>query len=206
MKIAKCPYCGRRLSYPSAFMYKSKGEYECTRCKKKSNIYIDKKMWLVFLLTFMVALIEMILIIMFVAEKSPLAFLLIMIPFAIFYFFVPFFVRLRPLKKYKEFVSQQQKYSSRPEMMASLSESEYSNKGPMINTDVFNQIKAKRRIITEEEEARTKAFRESDDLKKVSTDTISGNLLRERTTSFSFKDKEVIFENDEKRNDFFSDD
>jgi hypothetical protein len=128
-----------------------------------------------------------------------------MIPFIIFYFFVPFFVRLRPLKKYKEFVSQQQKYSGRPEIMASLSESEYSNKGPVINTDVFNQIKAKRRIITEEEEARTKAFRESDDLKKVSTDTISGNLLRERTASFSFKGKDITFEKEDTKSDFYSD-
>ena len=26
MKLAKCPYCGRRMSYSSAFMNKSKGE------------------------------------------------------------------------------------------------------------------------------------------------------------------------------------
>ena len=60
----------------------------------------------------------------------------------------------------------------------------------MINTDVFNHIKAKRRIITEEEEARTKAFVEDDDFKKVETDTISRDLLKGRTAAFNFNDKE----------------
>ena len=81
MKLAKCPYCGRRLSYPSAFMYKSKGEYKCNRCKKESNVFINKKMWLAFTLTMMVAIVAMILIIMFLADKSIFTFLFVMIPF-----------------------------------------------------------------------------------------------------------------------------
>ena len=199
MKLAKCPYCGRRLSYSSAFMYKSKGEYKCTRCKKESNIFINKKMWLAFTLTMMVAIVAMILIIMYLANKSPFMFLLVMIPFMIFYLFVPFFVNLRPLKKYRDFVIQQQKFT-KPEILPPITDEEFEHSGPIINTDVFNQIKAKRRIITEEEEARTKAFVEDDDFKKVETDTISRDLLKGRTAAFNFNDKEKS-----SRNNYFDD-
>ena len=41
MKLAKCPYCGRRLSYLTAQQHKKKGEYLCSRCKKESNVYIS---------------------------------------------------------------------------------------------------------------------------------------------------------------------
>lgn len=186
MKLDKCPYCGRRLSYPSAFINKSKGEYKCTRCKKESNINIKKMIWLAFTLTMLVALIIMILIIMYLADKSPFMFFLVMVPFMIFYFFVPFFVKLRPLKKYRDFVSQQQKFM-KSEILDPITQSDVELNGPMINTDVFNQIKAKRKIITEEESERTKAFIEVDDTKKVTTDTISGDLLREKTAAFSIK-------------------
>ena len=124
MKLAKCPYCGRRLSYPSAFMYKSKGEYKCTRCKKESNVFINKKMWLAFTLTMMVAIVAMILIIMFLADKSIFTFLLVMIPFMIFYLFVPFFVKLSPLKKSRDFVIQQQKFT-KPEILPPIADEEF---------------------------------------------------------------------------------
>ncbi len=204
MKLAKCPYCGRRLSYTSAFMYKSKGEYRCNRCKKESNIYINKKMWLAFTLTLMVAIIAMTFIIMYLADKNPFVFLLVMIPFMIFYLFVPFFVTLRPLKKYRDFVSQQQKFI-KPDILDPITDSEFEQSGPMINTDVFNQIKAKRKIITEEEAARTKAFGETEDIKKVSTDTISCDLLRDKTAAFTFKDRKIEFINEEpeKESNFF---
>ena len=42
----------------------------------------------------------------------------------------------------------------------------------------------------EEEEARTKAFVEDDDFKKVETDTISRDLLKGRTAAFNFNGKE----------------
>ena len=114
-------------------------------------------------------------------------FLFVMIPFLIFYIFVPFFVRLRPLKKYREFVSQQQKFI-KPEILPPITDSEFEQSGPVINTDVFNQIKAKRKIITEEEQARTKAFIE-DDEHKVESDTISRNLFKDKTAAFNLNDR-----------------
>ena len=61
--------------------------------------------------------------------------------------------------------------------------------GPVINTDVFNQIKAKRKIITEEEQARTKAFIE-DDGHKVESDTISRNLFKKtKLRAFNLNDR-----------------
>ena len=84
--------------------------------------------------------------------------------------------------------------------LRTMTDEEFEHSGPMINTDVFNQIKAKRRIITEEEEARTKAFVEDDDFKKVETDTISRDLLKGRTAAFNFNDKEKS-----SRNNYFDD-
>lgn len=190
MKLAKCPYCGRRLSYPTAFEYKSKGEYMCSRCKKESNVYINKKMWLAFFLALMVAAIIMTLVIMFIAEKSILSFLLVMIPFFVFYLFVPFFVTLRPLKKYRDAVTLQQKLK-KPDIISPISGSNIDENEPVINRDIFNQIKSKRKIITEEESARTKFFDDSEKFGKVETDTISRNLLKERTASFSLKSNNI---------------
>ncbi|MBQ9673327.1 MAG: hypothetical protein IJV39_01740 [Ruminococcus sp.] len=203
MKLAKCPYCGRRLSYHTAFLYKSKGEYECSRCKKKSNVSIKKKMWLAFTLTMLVAIIIMIVDIVYFAETKPFIFLTIFIPFVIFYMFVPFFVHLRPLKKYREFVNRQQKYSTKPEIIAPINDSDYGN-GANIDKDVYNQIKAKRKIITEDESGTTRAFSENGEFKKVETDTISTSLLREKTAAFTLKNKDFNFdkENSKQKDNF----
>ncbi len=200
MKLAKCPYCGRRLSYPTAFEYKSKGEYRCSRCKKESNVYINKKMWLAFALALMVAVIIMTLVIMFIAEKNIFSFLLVMVPFFIFYLFVPFFITLRPLKKYRDAVTLQQKLT-KPEILSPVTESELEENGPFINKDVFNQIKSKRKIITEEESARTKAFADDGRYGKVETDTISRNLLKEKTASFSLKNNNLSSSSTDKGKD-----
>ncbi|MGN1051064.1 MAG: hypothetical protein ACI4QE_02055, partial [Acutalibacteraceae bacterium] len=104
MKLTRCPYCGKKLSYTEAFLEKSKGEYKCAKCDRESNIFIEKKIILYFVLALLVALITMLLIILYIPNKSFFSFLLTLIPFCIFYIFVPYFVKLKPLKKYKKFV------------------------------------------------------------------------------------------------------
>lgn len=199
MKLAKCPYCGRRLSYLTAQQHKKKGEYLCSRCKKESNVYINKKIWLPFIFTLMIAIIIMVLVMIYIAEKNIFSFILVMIPFLLFYLFVPFFVTLRPLKKYREAVNLQQKLK-KPDILSPITDGDLEENSPFINKDVFNQIKAKRKIITEEEEMRTKAYDEQK-YGKVETETISRNLLKERTTSFSFKNNDIS-SNSENNRDF----
>ena len=129
----------------------------------------------------------------------------VMVPFFIFYLFVPFFITLRPLKKYRDAVTLQQKLT-KPEILSPVTESELEENGPFINKDVFNQIKSKRKIITEEESARTKAFADDGRYGKVETDTISRNLLKEKTASFSLKNNNLSSSSTDKgkdRNSFF---
>lgn len=45
---AKCPYCGRKISYGTRFMERIYGEHVCKHCKKPSNIVQDNKLWGVF--------------------------------------------------------------------------------------------------------------------------------------------------------------
>ena len=185
MKLAKCPYCGRRLSYQTAFYYKNKGEYECSRCNKKSNVSHKKSLWLALALTVFVAAIIMIIDIVYYAETDPFICLTIFIPFALFYVFVPFFVNLRPLKKYREFVNRRQRYNSKPTIIAPIEDSDYGT--PSIDKDAFNKIKSRRRILTEDEYEETRAFDANSDFEKVETDTISTALLNEKTASFTIK-------------------
>lgn len=93
----------------------------------------------------MVAAIIMTIVIMKTATKVHLCFSC-NDTFPYFLYFVPFFIRLRPLKKYREFVSQQQKFI-KPEILPPITDSEFEQSGPVINTDVFNQIKAKEKSL-----------------------------------------------------------
>mgnify|MGYP000290875627 FL=1 len=50
MKMRKCPYCGRRISYASSFASRRKAEYICQKCGKESKVAVDKKVILFLLL------------------------------------------------------------------------------------------------------------------------------------------------------------
>ncbi len=45
---AKCPYCGKKITYGVRFMERGEGEHYCKYCKKPSNIVQDKKIWMLF--------------------------------------------------------------------------------------------------------------------------------------------------------------
>ena len=49
MKMRKCPYCGRRISYTSSFASRRKAEYICQKCGKESKVAVDKKVILFFI-------------------------------------------------------------------------------------------------------------------------------------------------------------
>jgi transposase-like protein len=48
MKMRKCPYCGRRISYTSAFASRRKAEFVCQKCGKESKVVVNKKVILIF--------------------------------------------------------------------------------------------------------------------------------------------------------------
>lgn len=62
---AKCPYCGRKITYGTRLMEKGEGEHICKYCKKPSNIIHDKKIWMLFTITAIVSLLILIFYITF---------------------------------------------------------------------------------------------------------------------------------------------
>ena len=56
MKMRKCPYCGRRISYASSFASRRKAEYICQKCGKESKVAVDKKVILFFIVAVVISL------------------------------------------------------------------------------------------------------------------------------------------------------
>lgn len=164
MKNSKCPYCGKMIPYPAWFFLRRKGEYFCKRCKKESNIYIKKTIWLAFIPTLMLSLAGMLYYLFVEKNKENLwIILIVLIPYLIFYLCTPLFVGLRPKKKFQDSLYdtgmvETPKADPDPTMAQSakvvpafvddivLGDEDYK---PAINSDVFNSIKEERKAIAE---------------------------------------------------------
>ena len=160
MKLTKCPYCGKQMTYFQAFFNRTRGEFFCNKCKKESNILIKKAL----LIPFFVALFLSILILLaffFMTDKTNLWFMLfVIIPFIGFYAFTPFFVVLKPRKKHMDVLYDTGIIES-PIVDPDPTMAQTSNvvptfvddvvltddDKPVINADVFNAIKEDRKIV-----------------------------------------------------------
>ena len=160
MKLTKCPYCGKQMTYFQAFFNRTRGEFFCNKCKKESNILIKKAL----LIRFFVALFLSILILLaffFMTDKTSLWFILfVIIPFIGFYAFTPFFVVLKPRKKHMDVLYDTGIIES-PIVDPDPTMAQTSNvvptfvddvvltddDKPVINADVFNAIKEDRKIV-----------------------------------------------------------
>ncbi len=181
MKRQKCPYCGRRISYPSAFASRRKGEYVCTRCARESKVVINKTVILVFAVFAVLALAIMAGIIITKTTNNPFGIVLVAIPLIIFLFLSPLFVKFEPLKKYKKTMEARKagiEYSDNLSISGLENETApivaegFDAGGFKINSDVFNKIKAERTA------ARTKIQDSSEilsDSKKMAVENNSEN-------------------------------
>lgn len=98
MKNLQCPYCGKKVSYISAFLEKSEGEHTCKKCGRNSTIYFRKAIRGAILATIIIAA-SILIIWLFIGKKDQLwGMLWVFIPFIIFYLCTPLFFRLVPLK------------------------------------------------------------------------------------------------------------
>lgn len=153
MKVKKCPYCGRRISYASVFSSRRKAEYICERCGKESRVVIDRRIIPVFILCALIAVAIMIAWIFAELSNNPFGVILVAIPLIIFTAISTKFLRFEPLKKYKKSMEARKagiEYSDNL-MVSELEESEapasssFENSGQFqLNSDVFNKIKAER--------------------------------------------------------------
>ncbi|MEE0856025.1 MAG: hypothetical protein U0K87_12965 [Ruminococcus sp.] len=154
MKGKRCPYCGKRVSYASAYGSRRKAEYVCERCGKESRVVINKIVILVFLIFFLIAAGIMAAAIFTNNSYNPIFILLVAIPLLIFLFISPKFVSFEPLKKYKKSMEARKagiEYSDNLMMSdfepepSGISSQGIENSGQFnINSDVFNKIKAER--------------------------------------------------------------
>lgn len=154
MKTKKCPYCGKRVSYVSAFASRRKGEYVCTRCGRESKVAIRTSVFPMFALFALVSVAIMTSLILTKNVNNPIGILLVAIPLVIFVLMSPVFVKYEPLKKYKKTMEARKagiEYSdniSTGELeveAAPILSSEFElNDGFKINSDLFNKIKSER--------------------------------------------------------------
>lgn len=102
MKLAKCPYCGKRVSYFTAFFMHNEGEHLCDKCKKESNVVIKKSIWGPFIAAVVIAIL-IVLGFLMVTDRTNFWFMLfVAVPFFVFYCFTPFFIVLKPKKKHMD--------------------------------------------------------------------------------------------------------
>lgn len=154
MKTKKCPYCGRRVSYVSAYASRRKGEYVCTRCGRESRVAIRASVFPVFAFFAIISVAIMTGLVTTKNINNPFGFVLVAIPLLIFLFISPVFVKFEPLKKYKKTMEARKagiEYSDNlstaeleVEAAPILTSSLEIDDGFKINSDVFNKIKSER--------------------------------------------------------------
>lgn len=171
MNNCKCPYCGKRISYFTALSIRRRGEYYCKKCKKESNVHINKTIWVMYFAALVIALIIVGFFIFVTSKQNPWFVLFVAVPFLLFFLFSPLFVRLRPKKKFQDSLYDTDMMNTPiiepdPTMASSAKtapafiddpsygQTEYK---PTINPDVFNAIKDERKIVSDVDGG-TKAF------------------------------------------------
>lgn len=171
MKLTKCPYCGKQLTFMQAFLVRNRGEFFCNKCKKESNILIKKALLVPFVGAVVLSLIFLALF-LFATEKTNLWFmLLVALPFFGFYLLTPFYVELKPRKKHMDVLYDTGMIDSPivepdptmaktsrviPTFVDDVVLTDHDK--PVINADVFNAIKEERKVVEQESSGDTKSF------------------------------------------------
>lgn len=171
MKITKCPYCGKQLTFMQAFVIRNRGEYFCNKCKKESNILIRKSLLGPFIGATAISVLFL-LIFFFATERTNLFFmLLVALPFFGFYMLTPFYVELKPRKKHMDVLYDTGMIDSPivdpdptmaktsrviPTFVDDVVLTDHDK--PVINADVFNAIKEDRKVMEQQSSGDTKSF------------------------------------------------
>lgn len=95
-RLAKCPYCGRSVSYLDSFFMKNKGEYTCKRCGCIANVGLNRNIYAITSVLCVFALLLVVLYLFFGDLTNLWSLLLVIIPFAAYYAIVPMFLILVP--------------------------------------------------------------------------------------------------------------
>lgn len=145
----RCPYCGKRMTYLSAYFSRRKAEFVCPRCGKESKVVISKIIIPIFIIAVLIALAVMGVWWFLRLLSNPLGILLVAIPLLVFLLISPYFVRLEPMKKYRKSMEAKKAGIEYSDNLTALdfednSASADSSGQFRINADIFNQIKSER--------------------------------------------------------------
>ena len=178
MKLTKCPYCGKKLTYFQAFFNRTRGEFFCNKCKKESNILIKKTLLIPFFIALLFSLV-ILFAFFFMTDKTNLWFMLfVIIPFIGFYLLTPLFVVLKPRKKHMDalydtdiidspIVDPDPTMAETSKVIPTFVDDVVTDDDkPIINKDIFNAIKGERKIIDDVDTGGdTKSFSKFEDIK-----------------------------------------
>ena len=167
----RCPYCGKEISYFKGLAIRRRGEYYCNKCKKESNIYINKSIWVLFFGALVFSLIILGYYLIMTNRENLWFMLFAVIPFLLFYLLSPLFIRLRPKKKFQDSLYDTEMVNNPmadpdPTMASSAKVAPAfvddvvlgdNDSTPVINADVFNAIKGERKV-AEDTDGGTKSF------------------------------------------------
>lgn len=96
--IPRCPYCGKKLSYLSAWAVKTQGEYRCKKCGACSDVVLGQGLYVMSLLMTSAGAVCFLLAFLKIQELNLFSVLMVVIPFALFFLLSVFFVRLRKIE------------------------------------------------------------------------------------------------------------
>lgn len=96
--IPRCPYCGKKLNYLSAWAVKTQGEYRCKKCGGYSDVVLGQGLYALSLLTTAAGAVCFLLAFLKIQELNFFSVLMVVIPFALFFTLSVFFVRLRKIE------------------------------------------------------------------------------------------------------------
>lgn len=158
-KTKRCPYCGKRVPYFSAYMSRRKAEYTCVRCGKESRVVISKAVIPTFLICALLSGGIMAGWVITKTTSNPIGIAAVAFPLLIFLLISPKYVRFEALKKYKNSMEARKaglEYSD-SFAISSLDEEKTTSLESTgqfkINSDVFNKIKSERSAAKEQGES-----------------------------------------------------
>ncbi len=154
----RCPYCSKKIGYGTRLVEHKKGEHNCSHCQKISNIKQDSYIWILLVLCSVFSLIILVyylssadniqriydengkmkfLVSLFFGNLMILKWIIWeMIPFIIFYFVSPLFLRFVPQKRFME-QTQTKIDLSVPIVSSSKSKADSKTQNILINQTAF---------------------------------------------------------------------
>ncbi len=171
MKLTKCPYCSKQVTFMQAFLMRNRGEFFCNKCKKESNILIKKTLLIPFIIAAIISVL-ILAVFFFMTDRTNLWFMLfVAVPYIGFYALTPFFIVLKPRKKHMDvlydtgiiespIVDPDPTMAGTSKVVPTFVDDVVltDDNKPVINADVFNAIKEERKIMEEQSSGDTRSF------------------------------------------------